>query len=135
MPRRLRAIRAQSHQPRDLKRGLGTERLPRALPLLRSDCEQGHRPCPYVSCKYHLYADVSHIGSIKINFPDLEPEQLQHSCVLDIAEQQGATLEVTAVYMNLTRERVRQLEQSALQKLETSLSLAALASDLDDSFP
>ena len=28
-------------------------------PRLRSECADGPRPCPFVSCKYHLYIDVS----------------------------------------------------------------------------
>jgi len=28
-------------------------------PKTRADCEGGHRPCPYVSCKYNLFVDVN----------------------------------------------------------------------------
>src|SRR3954454_19079623 len=28
-------------------------------PTMREDCGQGARPCPFVSCKNHLYLDVS----------------------------------------------------------------------------
>ena len=42
----------------------------------RAECVEGPRPCPYVSCKYHLYLDVQHrTGAIKLNFPDIEVEQ------------------------------------------------------------
>jgi hypothetical protein len=29
-------------------------RTPRSLPMTRADCEDGIRPCPYVSCRHHL---------------------------------------------------------------------------------
>ena len=42
-------------------------------PTSRVHCKTGPRPCPFVSCKFHLYLDVHpETGSIKLNFPDLE---------------------------------------------------------------
>src|SRR5437879_11965974 len=42
-------------------------------PKQRVECVSGERPCPFVSCKHHLYLDVSaKTGAIKLNFPDLE---------------------------------------------------------------
>src|SRR5262249_28750008 len=42
-------------------------------PRTRAECAEGQRPCPWVSCKHHLYLDVNpETGSIKLNFPDLE---------------------------------------------------------------
>lgn len=88
-------------------------------PVTRGDCEGGPRPCPFVSCKWHLYVDVHQVrGSLKVNFPDLEVWELQDSCALDAAEQGGATLENVGAMMNITRERVRQLETIALNKID-----------------
>lgn len=87
-------------------------------PKTREDCGRIPRPCPFVSCRWHLYLDVSaKTGSIKLNFPDLEPHELEHSCALDVADAGGATLEDVGEMLNITRERVRQLEGSALRKL------------------
>jgi hypothetical protein len=72
-----------------------------------------------VACKFHLYLDVNpETGSIKINFPDLEPWDLPHTCSLDIAERGGITLEEVGEIMNLTRERIRQVEVRGLLKLK-----------------
>ncbi len=61
-------------------------------PRTRSECAEGVRPCPFVSCRYHLYLDVNPAtGSIKINFPDLEVWEMPHTCALDIAERGGIT--------------------------------------------
>lgn len=88
-------------------------------PQTRSECASGIRPCPYVSCKHHLYLDVNPItGSIKVNFPDLEVWEMEDTCALDIADRGGITLEEVGSIMNLTRERIRQVEVSGLEKLQ-----------------
>src|SRR5215470_8256867 len=87
-------------------------------PKTRAECAEGPRPCPYVSCKYNLYVDVNpKTGSVKMNFPDKELWELAETCALDVADRQGITLEEVGVIMNLTRERVRQLEMRGLAKL------------------
>jgi hypothetical protein len=87
-------------------------------PRTRGECIGSERPCPFVSCKHHLYLDVnSETGSIKLNFPDIEVWEMTETCALDITERGGVTLEEVGEIMNLTRERIRQLEMSALTKL------------------
>src|SRR5438445_6816416 len=57
-------------------------------PTSREECKNEMRPCPWVACKHHLYLDINpETGSIKINFPDLEPWELKHTCALDVAER------------------------------------------------
>lgn len=88
-------------------------------PNTRGECVAMERPCPFVSCKYHLYIDVHPVrGSIKVNFPDVEIWEMTDTCALDIAERGGITLEEVGQIMNLTRERVRQLETAGLAKLQ-----------------
>ena len=87
-------------------------------PRNREDCRMGDRPCPFVSCKYHLYLDVNpHTGSIKLNFPDLAVWELTETCSLDVADRGGITLEEVGELLNLTRERIRQVESTGLDKL------------------
>jgi DNA-directed RNA polymerase sigma subunit (sigma70/sigma32) len=87
-------------------------------PQTRAECQGEARPCPWVACKHHLYLDVNpETGSIKINFPDLEPWELKHTCALDVADRNGITLEDVGEIMNLTRERIRQVEVRGLAKL------------------
>ena len=88
-------------------------------PRTRAECKEELRPCPWVACKFHLYLDVNpDTGSIKINFPELAPWDLPHTCSLDIAERGGITLEEVGEIMNLTRERIRQVEVRGLLKLK-----------------
>jgi hypothetical protein len=104
-----------------------------AKPRVRSECLDGPRPCPFVSCKYHLYIDVSpRTGAIKLNFPDLEVWDLGESCALDVADRGGTTLEDVGAIMNLTRERIRQVEVKALAKLEALRDMMALRDYVDE---
>ncbi len=90
-------------------------------PKTRADCQDGERPCPWVGCKYHLYLDVNpKTGSIKLNFPDIDPEDMTDTCVLDIADRGPVTLEDVGRIMNLTRERIRQLEAGASEKIRST---------------
>ena len=88
-------------------------------PAMRAECKEGERPCPYVSCKHHLYLDVNpDTGSIKLNFPDLEVWEMAETCSLDVADRGGITLEEVGEILNLTRERIRQVEVRGLLKLK-----------------
>jgi len=102
-------------------------------PRTREECVDGPRPCPFVSCKHHLYIDVSpRTGAIKLNFPDLEVWDMNESCALDVADRGGTTLEDVGAIMNLTRERIRQVEVKALAKLEALRDMMALRDYVDE---
>jgi hypothetical protein len=102
-------------------------------PTTREECGQGERPCPFVSCKHHLYLDVSaRTGAIKLNFPDLEVWEMTETCALDVADRGGTTLEDVGTIMNLTRERIRQVEVKGLAKLEALSDMYALRDYVDE---
>lgn len=104
-------------------------------PRTRGDCENGVRPCPYVSCAHNLYLDTTAIGSIKLNFPDIEPGEMMHSCALDCADRGGMSLEAVGEAMNLTRERVRQIEYPTLVQIRASDEGRRLGEFTDSSEP
>jgi hypothetical protein len=81
-----------------------------------------------------MYLDTTANGSITLNFPDLEPWEMpkRGSCALDIAERGPQTLEYVGAAMNLTRERVRQLEVKALRKFHRNASAMKLVFPLTD---
>lgn len=96
-------------------------------PKVRGDCAGGQRPCPWVSCRYHLYLSVNpETGAITLHFPDLEPDELKETCALDVAERGGITLEEVGELTNLTRERIRQIEVRALVFLKADPATDAL---------
>ncbi len=87
-------------------------------PRTRAECQNMERPCPFVSCEHHLYLDVNpDSGAIKLNFPHLEVWEMPETCSLDVADRGGITLEEVGAILNLTRERIRQVEVRGLVKI------------------
>lgn len=123
MPRRTLAARDIFRASRKVP----TQPLPRALPRTRAECVDGPRPCPYVSCRYHLFLEVTSTGSIAHNVPGKELHDLQDTCALDVAERDGVTLGVVAEKYSISCERVRQIEERALRRLAE-----ALRAEVDD---
>lgn len=103
-------------------------------PRTRGDCVQGIRPCPWVSCRHHLYLDVHPNGTMKVNHPEKTLEQMADTCSLDVADREGGiTLEETGRLMNVTRERIRQIEARVLKQVrDTSEPLRDM---MGDGFP
>lgn len=98
------------------------EEIEEQRPQTRGDCVNAPRPCVFVSCKHNLYLDVNaDTGSIKLNFPDKELQELTETCALDVAEKGGVTLEVVGSLMNITRERIRQIEEESTGSLRLDL--------------
>lgn len=85
-------------------------------PITRGDCLDAPRPCPWVSCKWHLYLDVTAAGTITLNFPAIEPDQMRESCALDVADRGGVVLETVGELLSVTRERIRQVEAKAMSR-------------------
>ena len=133
---RARTISIKRLSKRELERGrLLNPDVDVPRPMAREHCMQGEnaeRPCPFVSCKHHLYLDVNpRNGAIKLNFPDIEVWEMSDTCALDVADRGGVTLDDVGMIMNLTRERVRQLETRGLAKLKALNEMAALQDYVD----
>lgn len=112
-------------------------------PKTRGECPVT-RPCPFVSCQFHLLTDVSPFsGSIKQNFPLQPPKErpgalalpeaprieidealrlMRETCALDVADRGGVTLEEVGVLLNVSMERARQIEQMAAEKIDAELN-------------
>jgi hypothetical protein len=105
------------------------ERRHRRLPLAelrpktRGDCKDGPRPCPWISCRYHLAGEVTPAGSLKLLHPGREIWELEETCALDVAERGGTTLERIGQLVNITMERVRQEEEEALHGIGVAIRL------------
>lgn len=85
------------------------------LPTTRGECAGGSRPCPHIRCRYHLILDRSAAKGV----PSLE--DLTETCALDVADQGEHSLEDIGEILGLTRERVRQIEEKAQDKLKRLL--------------
>lgn len=87
-------------------------------PKTRADCADGPRPCPFVGCRYHLALDVKDTGGLHFELGrDVELESMAETCALDVADQGPHSLDRVGELLNLTRERIRQLESRALRNL------------------
>lgn len=91
-------------------------------PRWRSECDL--RPCPYISCRYNLCADVSHAGGLQVW---RDPTDGGETCALDVAARGSLTLDAVGKLLDVTRERVRQIETRALVKLRRALMKAGIS--------
>ena len=76
-------------------------------PRTRGDCEGGVRPCPWVSCKYHLWHDRQ----------DDDVFSLPETCALDVGQHGPHSRDEIGALLGLSRERIRQYEVAAVEKL------------------
>jgi len=84
-------------------------------PVTVGDCRDSQRPCPWVTCKYHLlWAFPLIVRRIKLGMIVDEEvvdfiEHMPETCVLDVAARDGLNLHEIGVVLMMTRERIRQL--------------------------
>lgn len=100
-------------------------------PRTRSECAEGPRPCPWISCRHHLYLDISEKGWLKLNKPHLEPHELTESCSLDVADRDGITLEALGELFNVSLEGARQIEADVILELRAKLGEESASVILD----
>jgi len=76
-----------------------------------------------VSCEHHYFLDAYWPG-VPAKYQRDDPLSMVHTCVLDDvrAAPDGRTLEEVAAIYDLTRERIRQIEERALRKLSHRVS-------------
>jgi len=104
-------------------------------PKTRLECIDGPRPCPWVSCRFHLYLDVNEkTGTIRFNFPDKEVWELKETCALDLAGEKENTYDEIGQALNLTRERVRQVVVETSERVHDQISPGEKREPLPESF-
>ena len=106
-------------------------RRPEARPRTVGECVAAGlgraRPCPWVSCAYHLALEVTPSGGLWVNglsdapvgpdgVPVVDLAAMPATCALAAAEGGPRTLDEIGAALGLTRERVRQLEAVALAR-------------------
>ena len=88
----------------------------RRFPAVASCWTPRGAPCPSVACRYHL----AHRG------PGEHRLTPTRDCALVVANEGEHSLDEVATAIGMTRERVRQLEHAALEKLRRSAALRSL---------
>lgn len=85
-------------------------------PRTRADCAAVERPCPWTGCRFNLYLDVKpQTGTIALNFPHLEPDDMIESCALDVAERGAHTAQEISELLNVSHQRITQILDKALR--------------------
>jgi hypothetical protein len=87
-------------------------------PATYGECMDMPRPCPYVSCRHHMYLHVTETGSVQLRFGEVDLDELPYTCSLDAAFDGPMTLEEVGEGLAFTKERVRQIETGALVKVK-----------------
>lgn len=91
-------------------------------PRTRAECADQPRPCPWVSCEHHLYGSIDKRGHYVIAQPWLEPHELEHSCAIDVAENEEINQEEAALICGMHRSDLARLEARVARKLKKVLS-------------
>jgi predicted DNA-binding protein (UPF0251 family) len=99
---------------------------PYGRPKTYGDCVEAElgtkdTPCPFVGCKNNLYLDVSEDGSINHSHSDIS--DMPETCALRAvdAHRSGMSTNEIAEVLGVTRQRVHQIEVSALKSIQKSI--------------
>jgi hypothetical protein len=78
-------------------------------------CRKLPGPCPHIVCRFNLTSERRDNRGAKPT--EIHLPVVRESCVLEAAERGGMTLEEIASRLSITRERVRQIQLGALEKV------------------
>ena len=78
-------------------------------PRKRSQCVNGVRPCPWVSCRYHMIWMANRVDYLSDEQVMDKILNMPETCVLDVADKSGLTLRELAAILGVSRSRVCQL--------------------------
>lgn len=96
-----------------------------ARPATRGECAGHAGPCPWLSCRHHLKFEVTPTGAIIDHFPGVELEDMTDTCALDVADRGGLSTDEAAVVLNMTHQRLSQVETIAREKVRGGLAAHA----------
>lgn len=88
-------------------------------PRTRADCAGGPRPCPWVSCRHHLYLDVLPNGALE--HAPVEVHEMVDSCALDVADEGPHSSNEVGEVLGCARQRIEWIEKNAQNKLAGEL--------------
>lgn len=101
----------------------------RVLPATREECRGGVRPCPLVSCRYHLLLDVAEDGRLFVTRDMAEHDgdsivealrEMPETCALDVAEQGGVDRETAGEMLGVGADMVKLSTMRAMAKIRAS---------------
>jgi len=103
-------------------------------PTTRAECVDVPRPCPFVSCRYHLFFDVAkcrHGDRLIVrrggrallrwlNGCTMPPVAIE-SCALDVAEDGEHTEQQVASILGIKQQSVHETIQKACKKIKEKI--------------
>lgn len=96
-----------------------------ALPPTRGDCQAGSRPCPLISCRWHLAWEVRRIKRLITS--DAEPDfvaqvisEMKHTCAMDLSESEH-NIAVIGQALGCSHQRIDQICQNAVRKMRSRM--------------
>jgi len=75
-------------------------------------------PCDRIDCRYN----VIELESIRVGRPAEHIQDATEPCALRLADRGGMTLQEVADVIGVSRERIRQIEESALRRMRRALA-------------
>lgn len=95
---------------------------PDQKPKTRGECYTMPRPCPFVSCRYHLATDehVDNQGRVRLRIANEHPEDMEHTCALDVADAGVQQLSEIAEASDLHKSTVQMTFDRALREFSLS---------------
>lgn len=130
-----KALAAEYRRPRVSLQMVDEDR-----PRTRGDCAGGERPCPWVSCRYHLAVEVQRGGSISINplllddainGDELDLTRLPETCALDVADRGPTTARYVAGLVGKTFQLVEIVVKQGLERAAKKAGKAGRAEALE----
>lgn len=99
------------------------------IPADRADCRDAPRPCPYISCRHHLWLleqrdRPGNPARGAQGEATLRP--IGDSCSLDVADRKAHSLNEVAAILGVVPTRIHQITLTGLKKLR------ALGLDVDE---
>ncbi len=102
-------------------------------PTSRAECAPENvgalRPCPFVSCRHHLYLEVGDNGNIHRNHAGKQPWELVESCSLDVAARGPSGARAMGPILGMTRQGAQNCINDAVDSYR---EVAAIFGDDDD---
>lgn len=99
----------------------------RRRPRLRAECVDGFRPCPWLSCRHHLGADVLPSGALKEPVGHAWMDGGLPTCSLDLADMGAWPHAQVGKVLGVRSVRVGQIERDGLARLYSAGALEEVA--------
>lgn len=93
-----------------------------ARPKTRGECQDGVRPCPWVSCRHHLAYEVTPDGDLRHMFPGVELGEMQDTCSLDVSDRGPSRLVDVVEVTNISIKVVQDTEDRAIETMREALT-------------